>query len=153
AVAATWRNKREAVTRTTDAMRDLYQNAAAVGGATGVVSKDLLDRAARTLLASVDKKHGGFEGAPKFPQTMALDFLLRWHAQTDNAIARDAVAKAFRSMARGGMYDQVGGAFHRYSVDAQWLVPHFEKMLYDNALLARLGVHVWQVTRDEEVRR
>src|SRR5204862_1248808 len=85
-------------------------------------------------------------------QTMSLDFLLRYWARrgVENALA--IVAHSFRQMARGGIYDQVGGGFARYSVDAQWLVPHFEKMLYDNALLVRLGAHLWQATQDAEVK-
>ncbi len=84
---------------------------------------------------------------------MALDFLLRHWARTNDPHALHIVRHSFRQMARGGIYDQVGGGFHRYAVDARWLVPHFEKMLYDNALLARLGAHLFQVTADEEVRR
>src|SRR5438045_6781175 len=83
---------------------------------------------------------------------MAMEFLLQQAARTKNDAALDVVAGTFRRMARGGIYDQVGGGFARYSVDAQWLVPHFEKMLYDNALLVRLGAALWQATRDEEVR-
>src|SRR5438309_2223569 len=88
--------------------------------------------------------HGGW------PMTM---FLLRDWKRTGTSEALDIVVNSFRKMARGGIYDQIGGGFARYSVDATWLVPHFEKMLYDNALLARLGAHLWQATRDEEVRR
>jgi uncharacterized protein YyaL (SSP411 family) len=84
---------------------------------------------------------------------MALDFLLRQWARTGEAQALEMVTHTFRRMARGGIYDQVGGGFARYSVDAYWLVPHFEKMLYDNALLVRLGAHLWQATRDGEARR
>jgi hypothetical protein len=84
---------------------------------------------------------------------MSLDFLLRYAARTTSAPALAMVADSFRHMARGGIYDQIGGGFHRYAVDAVWLVPHFEKMLYDNALLTSLGVHLWQATADPEVRR
>src|SRR5205823_187877 len=95
----------------------------------------------------------GTRGAPKFPQAMSCDYLLRRWARTGDESLLEMVAHTFRAMARGGIYDQVGGGFHRYAVDAIWLVPHFEKMLYDNALLARLGVHLWQATGDREVRR
>jgi len=119
----------------------------------GELTAAQLDAAARGIAVRYDARHGGFEGAPKFLQTMALDFLLRhWRrsgAPQELAIVRDSFVK----MARGGIYDQVGGGFHRYAVDERWLVPHFEKMLYDNALLSRLGVHLWQVTRDAEIAR
>jgi uncharacterized protein YyaL (SSP411 family) len=84
---------------------------------------------------------------------MALDFLLRYWARRGTENALHIVTNTFRHMARGGIYDQIGGGFARYAVDAVWLVPHFEKMLYDNALLVRLGAHLWQATKDEEVRR
>jgi uncharacterized protein YyaL (SSP411 family) len=84
---------------------------------------------------------------------MVLDFLLRHWKRTGTDEAREMVVNSFRKMARGGIYDQIGGGFARYSVDASWLVPHFEKMLYDNALLTRLGAYVWQATKDEEIRR
>jgi hypothetical protein len=96
---------------------------------------------------------GGFGGAPKFPHAMALDVALRQWARTGDERALYIARHSFLQMARGGIFDQVGGGFHRYAVDAVWLVPHFEKMLYDNALLARLGAHLWQATGDAEIRR
>ena len=97
---------------------------------------------------------GGFGGAPKFPPSMVLEFLLRHHARTgDGASAADGRAARCEAMARGGMYDQLAGGFARYSVDAQWVVPHFEKMLYDNALLLRVYLHLWRATGDELARR
>src|SRR5690606_2213487 len=95
----------------------------------------------------------GFGSAPKFPQPQMLDALLRHRVRTADADALEMVRHSFRRMARGGLYDQLGGGFHRYTVDAVWLVPHFEKMLYDNALLGRLAVHLWQHTGDAEARR
>jgi uncharacterized protein YyaL (SSP411 family) len=94
------------------------------------------------LRGSYDPQNGGFGGAPKFPQASAIEFLLRRDE-------REMTTQTLRAMASGGMYDQVGGGFARYSVDADWLVPHFEKMLYDNALLARAYLHGWQVTGEE----
>src|SRR6185503_3040605 len=91
--------------------------------------------------------------APKFPQAMSLDFLVGHAARTGDERARRMAVDSFLAMARGGIYDQVGGGFARYAVDDHWLVPHFEKMLYDNALLATLGIHLWQTTGDTEVRR
>ena len=117
------------------------------------MSRDLLEQAFHALARLYDEEHGGFSGAPKFPQTMSLDFLLRYSARKGIENAEKMVLHSFRQMARGGIYDQVGGGFARYSVDARWLVPHFEKMLYDNALLIRLGAHLWQATKDSEVRR
>ncbi len=112
-----------------------------------------LELAYRSLAQRYDIRNGGFGAAPKFPATMAMDFLLRYWKRTGTAYALEMVLDSFRKMARGGIYDQLGGGFARYSVDATWLVPHFEKMLYDNALLVRLGAHLWQATKDEEVAR
>ncbi len=157
AVANAYREQPDAIVRTTDAMRALYANTSRVATATGVIDAALLRRAFTQLATRYDRTLGGFEGAPKFPQTMALDFCLRWHRRTDDAaersLALDIAHRSFLAMARGGLFDQIGGGFARYSTDEAWLVPHFEKMLYDNALLVRLGVHLWQVTRDDEVRR
>jgi uncharacterized protein YyaL (SSP411 family) len=112
------------------------------------LAQDVLDRAARALSRSLDPVHGGFSGAPKFPQVSNLDFLLRCYRYTGDAASRDAVLLTLRKMGEGGISDQLGGGFHRYSVDERWLVPHFEKMLYDNALLLELYCHVYQLTRD-----
>jgi len=106
----------------------------------------LLDTAVAALRESEDRAHGGFGGAPKFPQASAIELLLR---RGD----REVALRALRTMARGGIYDQLGGGFARYTVDAAWVVPHFEKMLYDNALLARACLHGWQVSGDDLLRR
>ncbi|MDQ3754639.1 MAG: thioredoxin domain-containing protein, partial [Acidobacteriota bacterium] len=113
----------------------------------------LLDAAFQGLARNYDRRHGGFGSAPKFPVAMNLEFLLRYHRRTGNREALEMVAHTCRRMAEGGMYDQLGGGFHRYSTDAVWLVPHFEKMLYDNALLSRVYLHVYQVTGDTFFRR
>ncbi len=105
-----------------------------------------LDGAAATLGAGFDSRYGGFGGAPKFPPSMALEFLLRHHERTGSGTALRHVAVTCERMARGGLYDQLAGGFSRYSVDAQWVVPHFEKMLYDNALLLRVYAHLARVT-------
>lgn len=117
------------------------------------LNTQLLDAAHSALTRTYDKRHGGFGGAPKFPASMNLEFLLRVHLRTGDAAALDIVTHTCRQMAEGGLYDQLGGGFHRYSTDAHWLVPHFEKMLYDNALLSRLYLHAYQVTGDEFFRR
>src|SRR5919112_8857 len=118
-----------------------------------VIDTQLLDNAYRGLARSYDPRFGGFGSAPKFPSSMNLDFLLRTHGRTNDARALEMATHSCRMMAEGGMYDQLGGGFHRYSTDARWLVPHFEKMLYDNALLARLYLHVYQQTKDDFYRR
>ena len=115
----------------------------------GMLSPVLLDTAVRGLMSHTDPVHGGLtRGRPKFPNPVNLEYLLRYHAATGNSQARDVVLFTLRKMAQGGMYDQIGGGFHRYSVDEQWLVPHFEKMLYDNALLVRVYLHAWQISGD-----
>ena len=152
-VADAYRTRRGDVLNTAERVRELYTGARQVAVSMGELTTAQLDAAAKGIAARYDARNGGFDGAPKFPQTMALDFLIRhWRrsgAPQELAIVRDSFVK----MARGGIYDQVGGGFHRYAVDDRWLVPHFEKMLYDNALLSRLGVHLWQVTGDEEIER
>ncbi len=105
------------------------------------------------LAQAYEPVHGGFGGAPKFPQAPALELLLRVAGRTDAPRATGMLHHTLRAMAAGGIYDQVGGGFARYAVDHRWLVPHFEKMLYDNALLARLYLRGWQVTADEDLRR
>ncbi len=115
-------------------------------------SEDVLRAAFEELRAAFDPEWGGLRGAPKFPQPMTLEFLLRCHLRGYPG-ALDAVALTLDRMAAGGVYDQVGGGFHRYSTDALWHVPHFEKMLYDNAQLARLYTRAWQVTGREPYRR
>ena len=107
---------------------------------------DTLDRAFAHLNRQFDPEWGGFGGAPKFPQTMNLDGLLRWHRRAGSSTAIEMVTRTLDAMAAGGIYDHLGGGFARYSVDREWLVPHFEKMLYDQALLTRVYHHAAQVT-------
>lgn len=110
------------------------------------LSEELLDTAFASFDRTFDSANGGFGGAPKFPPAMGLEFLLRYWKRTGNERALEIVRRTAEKMADGGIYDQIGGGFHRYSVDAVWLVPHFEKMLYDNAQLARLYLHLYQIT-------
>ena len=112
----------------------------------------LAEQAVRSLAATFDSVHGGFGGAPKFPQPMLISFLLRYDRRTGDAQARAMALHTLRRMAAGGLRDHLGGGFHRYSVDARWLVPHFEKMLYDNALLARAYLEAWQATGAADLR-
>jgi hypothetical protein len=116
---------------------------------------ELLEGAERLLIDSYDREHGGWGRAPKFPQPMSIEFLLRRAARRvpSHAAALDAALHALKAMARGGLYDVVGGGFCRYSTDEYWRVPHFEKMLYDNAQLALAYLHAWQLTRDPLFKR
>jgi uncharacterized protein YyaL (SSP411 family) len=152
-VSNAYRSKPGDVARTADSVREMYAAAAEETRSAGPLTAELLDRSYRSLAERYDERNGGFEGAPKFPQTMLLDFLLRYWARRGTEQALAIVSNSFKKMARGGIYDHVGGGFARYAVDAIWLVPHFEKMLYDNALLVHLGAHLWQATKDAEVRR
>jgi uncharacterized protein YyaL (SSP411 family) len=110
--------------------------------------REVADAAVRALRSTFDRFDGGFGGAPKFPPSMVCEFLLRAHARTGDPTALEMASGTLVAMARRGLYDQVGGGFARYSTDAQWVVPHFEKMLYDNALLARVYLHWWRATGD-----
>lgn len=112
-----------------------------------------LGQALLGLTREFDAVRGGFGGAPKFPPSMALEFLLRHHARTGSEGALEMVEASCEAMARGGIHDQLGGGFARYAVDAEWVVPHFEKMLYDNALLCRLYAHLWRADGSETARR
>jgi uncharacterized protein len=153
AVADAYRSRRGEVEQGAAQLRRIYEVAQQAMRPSGVLDVPLFESAYRQMAQAYDPRAGGFGGAPKFPQTMALDFLLRYWRRTGEANALEMAASSFRRMAAGGLYDQVGGGFARYAVDAHWLVPHFEKMLYDNALLLRLGAGLWQATRDAEVRR
>src|SRR6266516_4187476 len=153
AVRDAYTERRDGVAQSAEQLRQIYETNLAQARSNGRLTREMLDTVYRSLAQRYDAKNGGFGGAPKFPATMVLDFLLRYWKRTDTNDALEMVAGSFRKMARGGIYDQIGGGFARYSVDERWLVPHFEKMLYDNALLTRLGAHLWQATRDDEIRR
>ncbi len=153
AVATAWREQPDKVAQSGQALTEYLQRAAAPAGPGQSVDRHSLALAFRSLAQQFDQQHGGFGGAPKFPPSMALDFLLRHWARTREPLAIEIVSRTHAAMRSGGIYDQVGGGLHRYSVDAAWLVPHFEKMLYDNAQFARLGVRVWQATGDQEARQ
>jgi Highly conserved protein containing a thioredoxin domain len=152
-VSDAFAQKREGVAESAEQLREIYESNPAQTRSGGRLTADMLEGAYGSLAQSYDAEGGGFGGAPKFPSTMVLDFLLRRWSRASAKDALEMVGNSFRKMARGGIYDQIGGGFARYSVDASWLVPHFEKMLYDNALLTRLGAHLWQATKDDEVRR
>jgi len=122
-------------------------------GSATILTDDILFSAYQALSGDFDAREGGMGRAPKFPQPMNWELLLRVWKRTGNARALEMVRLTLTKMARGGMYDQLGGGFHRYSVDGQWLVPHFEKMLYDNGQLASLYLHGWLATGNVEYRR
>ena len=124
----------------------------AVSGQESLLTTDLLTEAFSRLQSVYDAANGGFMTAPKFPQPMLLEFLMRHIRSTTDAYARSMLENTLRRMAAGGLYDQLGGGFHRYSTDAQWSVPHFEKMLYDNALLVGAYLHGYQITGREDFR-
>ncbi|MEU3601485.1 thioredoxin domain-containing protein [Streptomyces sp. NPDC006798] len=152
-VAAAWTERREEVGEVAGRItRDLAGRALAHGGE-GVPGEDELAAALLGLTREYDERYGGFGGAPKFPPAMVLEFLLRHHARTGARGALDMVDGTCEAMARGGLYDQLGGGFARYSVDREWVVPHFEKMLYDNALLCRVYAHWWRATGSPLARR
>ncbi len=114
---------------------------------------EVLTAAANALVAQADTRDGGFGRAPKFPQTMSIDLLLRHHRRTGDPAALQVALLSLDAMASGGIYDHLGGGFARYSTDGRWLVPHFEKMLYDQALLARVYLHAWQLTGEARYRQ
>jgi len=153
AVAEAWRSNQGEINRVTQQLTTQMGRTNQLPKATTPLTADILHRAYSTLAANFDYQNGGFGTAPKFPQPMTLEFLLRYHHHGYNPRALEMVDLTLEKMAYGGIYDQIGGGFHRYSTDAFWLVPHFEKMLYDNALLARLYLHGYQLTHRPLYRR
>ncbi|MFE9425315.1 thioredoxin domain-containing protein [Kitasatospora sp. NPDC006697] len=155
-VDAAWRERRDEVAEVAGRIRaELAERAGVYAGAGGVPApgEGEVREALVGLSRSFDPVRGGYGGAPKFPPSMVLEFLLRHHARTGSQAALEQVVRTAEAMARGGIYDQLGGGFARYSVDDAWVVPHFEKMLYDNALLCRVYLHLWRTTGDGLARR
>ena len=150
-VAQTYRERRDEVEQVAGQLKELLSEPGLTqSNITGEeLPPTLLEQAQRQISVEYDSVHGGFGGAPKFPQPMTHEFLLRAFARNGDQAALQQVAYSLEQMARGGIYDQVGGGFARYSVDARWLVPHFEKMLYDNAQLSRINLRCWQFTQHE----
>jgi len=146
AVTEAYRTNRGEVERVTGQLTEQMGRTGQLPQGSNLLSVDILHEAYSKLAANFDYQNGGFGAAPKFPQPMTPEFLLRYYHHGYNQRALDMVEMTLEKMAYGGMYDQLGGGFHRYSTDAYWLVPHFEKMLYDNALLARLYLHAFQIT-------
>lgn len=152
-VRQAWQERRDEVGEVAGKItRDLAGREMSVGG-DEMPGEQELAQALLGLTREYDPQRGGFGGAPKFPPSMVIEFLLRHHARTGAEGALQMAADTCERMARGGIYDQLGGGFARYSVDRDWVVPHFEKMLYDNALLCRVYAHLWRATGSEPARR
>ncbi len=152
AVAEAWRERRPEVHEMSARLTEALRESGRRPGSDDVVTDAITDRAVEHLLQIHDRAWGGFGPAPKFPQGPLVGFLLRAHARTGAPGALEAATTTLDRMALGGMYDVIGGGFHRYSVDNTWLVPHFEKMLYDNALLAPAYLDAWKLTGDDRYR-
>ena len=152
-VAEAYRAQPDQVAHTSTAMLGELRRVGLAEPSREMLTRELLDSSSRRITANYDRTHGGFGGAPKFPPAMTLEFLMHLYWRTRSPETLEIIQHTCRKMAEGGMYDQLGGGFHRYSVDAKWLVPHFEKMLYDNALLSRVYLHLYQLTKDEFAKR
>ena len=153
ALADAYKARRGEVTRTTSQLVQRMTQLSAGMAGIEPLTVEVLQSAKRAVAGQFDGRHGGIGLQPKFPQPMTYEFLLRHHARTQDPESLEMVELTLTRMAEGGIFDQIGGGFHRYSTDTYWLVPHFEKMLYDNALLARLYLHAYQVTGDPLYRR
>ncbi len=153
AVIEAWEQRRERVLQSAAQLTAALAQSTRLRPDPGSLSPALLDAAFDALYQAYDDEEGGFGTAPKFPPAMTLEFLLRQHLRTGRPGPLAMATHTLRKMAAGGIYDQLGGGFHRYSTDAHWLVPHFEKMLYDNALLARAYLYAWQITGEPLFRR
>ncbi|MDQ3087438.1 MAG: thioredoxin domain-containing protein, partial [Acidobacteriota bacterium] len=152
-VADAYKNKRDELLHSANEILGEIRRVGLVEVEREGLNLDQLDKAFQSFVRTFDNVNGGFGGAPKFPPPMSLEFLLRYYERTGNENALEMVKKTCDKMAHGGIYDQLGGGFHRYTVDAIWLTPHFEKMLYDNAQSARIYLHLFQVTKDEFYKR
>jgi uncharacterized protein YyaL (SSP411 family) len=153
AIADAWRSRRAEVLQSGRELTASLGQTDRLRRAATLLTEEVLFAAFQGVSAQFDEEWGGLGGAPKFPQPMIWEFVLRFFKRSGNDYARKMVHTTLVRMARGGMYDQLGGGFARYSVDAHWLVPHFEKMLYDNAQLASLYLHAWLAFGDPECRR
>jgi uncharacterized protein YyaL (SSP411 family) len=152
AISEAWTDRRNDVLESGERITERLRERRSFGDP-APVDAAALDAAVDALWRSFEPENGGFERAPKFPPSMVLEFLLRHHARTEEPRALTMVETTCERMARGGIYDQLAGGFARYSVDGQWVVPHFEKMLYDNALLLGVYLHMWRESGSEFARR
>jgi len=148
-VAETWKNEHDRILESSaEALSQLARYAEGAPGAAGLPDKTVFDSTFQYFRRTFDSEHGGFGEAPKFPRPVVFNFLLRYYVRTNRKEALDMTLETLRAMANGGMHDQLGGGFHRYSVDERWFVPHFEKMLYDQAQLAISYLEAFQITHD-----
>ncbi len=147
AIVELYRKEREKITEQAERLTQYLNAMQHPKPSTTLLTPELLQRAYLYALQNFDREHGGFGGAPKFPHSLELSFLLRYWRRTQDPDALQIVEFSLEKMARGGIYDQLGGGFHRYTVDAQWRIPHFEKMLYDNALLVWTYLEAYQATQ------
>ncbi|MET9557302.1 thioredoxin domain-containing protein [Streptomyces sp. NPDC006645] len=152
-VNSAWTDRREEVGEVAGRIVGELAGRSLAHGGEGTPGEEESARALLALTRDYDERHGGFGGAPKFPASMVVEFLLRHHARTGAEGALQMASDTCEAMARGGIYDQLGGGFARYSVDREWVVPHFEKMLYDNALLCRTYARLWRATGSDLARR
>ncbi|HLG95465.1 MAG TPA: thioredoxin domain-containing protein [Bryobacteraceae bacterium] len=148
-IAQTWDNERDRVIESSREAVSQLERYTAGPPSSGTPEGTALDAAFQYFRRTFDSEHGGFGDAPKFPRPVVFDFLLRYYVRTHRQEALDMTLETLRAMADGGMHDQLGGGFHRYSVDERWLVPHFEKMLYDQAQLAVSFLEAFQITHDD----
>jgi hypothetical protein len=153
AAASAYRTNREAIESSGEEVTQRIAGIAAVGPGDALLTPALLDAATRSIVANHDLDHGGFGTSPKFPQSIVLQLLLREYRRSGDLEVSQVVRTSLDAMAAGGIYDHLGGGFHRYSTDERWLVPHFEKMLYDNALLSIAYLEAFQATGDEDYAR
>lgn len=152
-IAQAWQTQRPQIEASASDISGHLGRGLALAGEVEVLDRPLFRRALDVIFRSFDSEQGGFGRAPKFPPSMTIEFLLWMHHLYDDSLALQMAELTLQKMAYGGMYDQLGGGFARYATDDNWLVPHFEKMLYDNALLARVYLHAWQVTGKPLYRR
>src|SRR3989449_2916039 len=148
-IAQAYREKNAEVVEQANMVTNAISQAEAFSGRTGDVSPKVIDAIIESAVKMFDERNGGFGNAPKFPHPSTLDLLIGHYAQTGSEALRDVIVTTLGKMARGGVYDQLAGGFHRYSVDERWIVPHFEKMCYDNSELLKNYVHGWQATGNE----
>jgi len=153
AVDDAWRNKREDLQQNVDALIEAVGRTARIAPVAAFDAHELAATAVQAMSQSFDSRWGGFGSAPKFPSTFALDLAMRLHQSTHDEQFLEMVTTSLDAMAAGGMYDHIGGGFSRYSVDEKWLVPHFEKMLYDQALLLRTYTHAWLIEHNDRHRQ
>ncbi len=153
AISNAWHHKRDEIQSNVTALLGAIGRSALIEPAAGIPGAELVEIALSQLSTAFDTKWGGFGGAPKFPSTMNLDLILRAYTVNGDTTLATIVTTSLDAMASGGIYDHLGGGFARYAVDERWLVPHFEKMLYDQALLLRVYVHAWQVFGHERWRQ